>query len=89
MSLKRVVERLGEMEMTSAMIEAGAQLNSNALVQQAVDKLCLFYAPIFLGAAGVPLLNSIESFRPQMARVSVEQLGQDFCFEGYLRDPWV
>jgi diaminohydroxyphosphoribosylaminopyrimidine deaminase/5-amino-6-(5-phosphoribosylamino)uracil reductase len=88
-SLKRVVERLGEMEMTSAMIEAGAQLNSNAVVQQAVDKLCLFYAPIFLGAAGVPLLNSIESSRPHMARVSVEQLGQDFCFEGYLRDPWV
>jgi diaminohydroxyphosphoribosylaminopyrimidine deaminase/5-amino-6-(5-phosphoribosylamino)uracil reductase len=88
-SLRRVIERLGEMEITSAMIEGGSQLASSALGHQTVDKLSLFYAPMFLGAAGVPLLNSIESSRPEWARVSVEQLGQDFWFEGYLRDPWV
>ncbi|HEX3473079.1 MAG TPA: bifunctional diaminohydroxyphosphoribosylaminopyrimidine deaminase/5-amino-6-(5-phosphoribosylamino)uracil reductase RibD [Silvibacterium sp.] len=87
-SLKRALERLGEMELTSAMMEAGAQLNSNALIQQAVDKLSLFYAPLFLGAAGVPITNSIESSKPQWTRLSMEQLGRDFCFEGYLRDPW-
>jgi diaminohydroxyphosphoribosylaminopyrimidine deaminase / 5-amino-6-(5-phosphoribosylamino)uracil reductase len=87
-ALKRVLERLGEMEITSAMIEAGAQLNASALAQQAVDKFSLFYAPVFLGAAGVPVTNSIESFKPQWARLSVKQLGQDFWFEGYLRDPW-
>src|SRR5271165_644945 len=87
-SLKRVLERLGEMEMTSAMIEAGAQLNSNALVQEAVDKLALFYAPVFLGAAGVPLINSTESSKPQWAHLTTGQMGRDFWFEGYLRDPW-
>ena len=87
-SLRRVIERLGEMEITSAMIEGGSQMTSSALGLQAVDKLSLFYAPMFLGAAGVPLLNSVESSKPEWARVSVGQLGQDFWFEGYLRDPW-
>lgn len=88
-SLRRVIERLGEMEITSAMIEGGSQLASSALGPGAVDKLSLFYAPMFLGAAGVPLLNSFDSSRPDWARVSVRQLGQDLWFEGYLRDPWV
>ncbi|MBV8630574.1 MAG: RibD family protein, partial [Silvibacterium sp.] len=87
-SLRRVIERLGEMEITSAMMEGGSQLASSAIGLQAVDKLSLFYAPIFLGAAGLPLTNSIESARPEWARVSVRQLGHDFWFEGYLRDPW-
>ena len=87
-SLRRVIERLGEMEITSAMIEGGSQLSSSALGLNAVDKLSLFYAPMFLGAAGVPLLNSIESSRPEWANVCVQQLGNDVWFEGYLRDPW-
>ena len=87
-SLRRVIERLGEMEITSALIEGGSQLASSALALQAVDKVSLFYAPIFLGAAGVPLLNTFESSRPEWIRVAVEQLGQDLWFEGYLRDPW-
>ena len=87
-SLRRVIERLGEMEITSAMIEGGSQLANSALGLHAVDKMCLFYAPMFLGAAGVPLTNSIESLRPEWARVTARQLGHDFWFEGYLRDPW-
>jgi diaminohydroxyphosphoribosylaminopyrimidine deaminase/5-amino-6-(5-phosphoribosylamino)uracil reductase len=87
-ALKRVLERLGEMEMISAMIEAGSQLNTSALGVQAVDKLSLFYAPVFLGAAGVPLINSTESSKPQWAHLTMGQMGQDTWFKGYLRDPW-
>lgn len=87
-SLKRVIERLGEMQMTSAMIEAGCQLMSSAIGLQAVDKVSLFYAPVFLGAAGVPMLSNAELTKPQWVTVSTEQLGDDFWFKGYLRDPW-
>jgi diaminohydroxyphosphoribosylaminopyrimidine deaminase / 5-amino-6-(5-phosphoribosylamino)uracil reductase len=87
-SLKRVIERLGEMQMTSAMIEAGCQLMSSAVGGQAVDKMSLSYAPVFLGAAGVPMLSNIEFTRPQWVSVSTEQLEEDFWFKGYLRDPW-
>jgi len=87
-SLKRVIERLGEMQMTSAMIEAGCQLMSSAVAAQAIDKVSLFYAPVFLGAAGVPMLSNVELMRPQWVSSSTEQLGEDFWFKGYLRDPW-
>ena len=87
-SLRRVIERLGEMEIISAMIEGGSQLASSALGFHTADKLSLFYSPIFLGAAGVPLFNSTESIKPDWVRTSVRRIGQDFWFEGYLRDPW-
>jgi diaminohydroxyphosphoribosylaminopyrimidine deaminase/5-amino-6-(5-phosphoribosylamino)uracil reductase len=87
-SLKRVIERLGEMQMTSTMIEAGCQLMSSAIGLQAVDKVSLFYAPVFLGAAGVPMLSAIDLTKPQWVSTSTEQLGEDFWFKGYLRDPW-
>jgi diaminohydroxyphosphoribosylaminopyrimidine deaminase/5-amino-6-(5-phosphoribosylamino)uracil reductase len=87
-SLKRVIERLGEMQMTSAMIEAGCQVMSSAVAMQTIDKVSLFYAPVFLGAAGVPMLSSIDMTRPQWVSTTTEQLGDDFWFKGYLRDPW-
>lgn len=87
-SLKRVIERLGEMQMTSAMIEGGCLLMSSAVAGQTIDKVSLFYAPVFLGAAGVPMLSSIDMTRPQWVSTSTEQLAEDFWFKGYLRDPW-
>lgn len=86
--LKRVLERLGELQITSAMVEAGAQVNASALGQQLVDKITLFYAPLFLGTNGVPLVNNVEALRPQLARVSAQLVGRDFRISGYLRDPW-
>jgi len=87
-ALKRVLERLSEMEIISTMIEAGSQLNTSALTVQAVDKLSLFYAPVFLGAAGVPLINTTESSKPQWTHLTTGQMGSDSWFEGYIRDPW-
>lgn len=86
--LKRVLERLGEMQITSAMLEAGSQVNATALSQQLVDKLTLFYAPIFLGPSGVPLTNNAELLKPVLTRTSAQQVGRDFRISGYLRDPW-
>ena len=86
--LKRVLERLGEMGITSAMVEAGSQVNATALTQQLVDKLTLFYAPLFLGTNGVPLVNNIETLKASLTRVSTQQVGRDFRISGYLRDPW-
>lgn len=87
-SLSRVIEQLGEMQITSALLEAGSQLNATALGHQSVDKLSLFYAPIMLGSVGVPLVSSIELWKWPLTQLSVQQFGQDFRIEGYLRDPW-
>jgi diaminohydroxyphosphoribosylaminopyrimidine deaminase / 5-amino-6-(5-phosphoribosylamino)uracil reductase len=88
--LTRVLERLGEMQLTTVMLEAGAQVNSSALNLDLVDKVCLFIAPTFLGSKGVPLLHGLDEFRPNLLmRNTMSPSGPDFRFEGYVRDPWV
>jgi diaminohydroxyphosphoribosylaminopyrimidine deaminase/5-amino-6-(5-phosphoribosylamino)uracil reductase len=85
-SLEAVLQRLGELEITSAMLEAGSQLNTAAL--QFADKLTLFYAPIFLGPTAVPLLETARPIHLQPIRTTVKKIGPDFRLEAWLRDPW-
>jgi riboflavin biosynthesis pyrimidine reductase len=70
------------------MLEAGSRLNSAALVSRIVDKLCLFYAPVFLGSKGVPLLAGSERIEATGGRISWKTIGSDVCFENYIHDPW-
>jgi diaminohydroxyphosphoribosylaminopyrimidine deaminase/5-amino-6-(5-phosphoribosylamino)uracil reductase len=88
LSLKAVLKRLAELPILSAIFEAGSRLNSAALAQQAVDKLCLFYAPVFLGSAGVPLLAAARRIDAAGERISWRTIGSDACFESYIYDPW-
>lgn len=87
-SLKQVFERLGELNILSVMLEAGGQLNSSALGGGHVDKLSLFYAPIFLGPGGVPLLQEEISGLVLPSQPVIECIGQDVRVDAYLRDPW-
>lgn len=87
-SLQHVLNRLGEMQILSAMLEAGSRLNSASLAQGIVDKVCLFYAPCFLGSDAVLLLAGAGRIDAPMERISWMAIGDDVCFEGYLRDPW-
>lgn len=87
-SLAHVFERLGEMKILSAMLEAGGQLNSSALGGSYVDKLTLFYAPVFLGPHGVPLLQDTAPPPPFVAAPSIRCVGNDVRIDAYLRDPW-
>jgi diaminohydroxyphosphoribosylaminopyrimidine deaminase / 5-amino-6-(5-phosphoribosylamino)uracil reductase len=86
-SLPRVLERLGELEITAALLEAGSQLNAAAL--HLVDKVTLFYAPIFLGRDAIPLLHTADSLNLQPLRTTITQFGPDFRLEAWLRDPWL
>lgn len=85
-SLPSVLKRLGELEITSALLEAGSQLNASALSH--ADKLTLFYAPIFLGANAVPLLHTAHPIPLQPIRTTLTPFGADFRLEAWLRDPW-
>lgn len=87
-ALDQVLARLGEMSLVSVMLEAGGQLNSSALAGGYVDKLTLFYAPVFLGPGGVPLLQAQIAMRSLSRPPSVATVGQDVRVDAYLRDPW-
>jgi diaminohydroxyphosphoribosylaminopyrimidine deaminase/5-amino-6-(5-phosphoribosylamino)uracil reductase len=75
-------------EIQSVLIEGGSRLNRVALESGAIDKLTLFYAPIFLGEAGIPLLAGDSSLRPAFERVSTAASGADFRADFCLRDAW-
>lgn len=83
-SLPRTIERLGEMEITSAMLEAGSQLTAAAL-NGCVDKLTLFHAPIYLGSGAVPFIGKVPT---KPVRIQGSSFGPDACFNVWLRDPW-
>lgn len=85
--LQAVMARLGELLITSALLEAGAQLNTAFLNERIVDKLCLYCAPRLLGSAAVPVVTGLDG-EVRMERMRITPHGEDFAIEGYLRDPW-
>jgi diaminohydroxyphosphoribosylaminopyrimidine deaminase/5-amino-6-(5-phosphoribosylamino)uracil reductase len=88
-----VVRHLGELEVTSLLIEGGAMVNWAALAAKVVDKVFLYYAPkILAGTGSVPFAGGtgyrhiheaayVKSFR-------LHRFGEDFAVEGYLKDPY-
>lgn len=87
-SLTQVIKRLGAMDLLSVLLESGAQLNGSALSGQHVDKLTLFYAPIFLGPNAVPLMHETITGPLIYGAPAVTSIGQDIRIDAYLRDPW-
>ncbi len=91
--MRGVVRRLGELVLTSVLIEGGAMVNWAALNAEVVDKVFLYYAPkILAGTGSVPFAGGsgyrhikeaahVKSFR-------LHRFGEDFAVEGYLRDPY-
>ncbi len=88
-SLRALLQYLGEQEILSVLIEAGARLNHSALATDVVDKLYLFQSPRFLGPGSVPMLAGTPAARlPRLLRYSSELLDEDMLIAGYVRDPW-
>ncbi len=88
-----VIQKLGEMEITSLIIEGGALVNWTALAANVVDKVFLFYAPkILAGTGSVPFASGPGFPRiSEAARVhsiSLHRFGEDFAVEGYIKDPY-
>jgi diaminohydroxyphosphoribosylaminopyrimidine deaminase / 5-amino-6-(5-phosphoribosylamino)uracil reductase len=85
--LRDVLFLLGELQVTSLLVEGGAQVHTSALNEGLVDKLMLFYAPQFLGETAVSMLGSLKQAQP-IKDYSLRKFGEDFAFEACLRDPW-
>jgi len=91
--LGHVVERLGELEITSLLIEGGALVNWAALAAGIVDKVFLYYAPKILAGTGSVPFAAGAGFRKiseaaLVRNVVLHRFGEDFAVEGYLRDPY-
>ena len=90
--MNAVVRFLGEMEMTSLMIEGGSMVNGAALASVIVDKVFLYYAPKVLGGTAIPFaagagFASIKD-AAHIKSTRLYHFGEDFAIEGYLKDPY-
>jgi diaminohydroxyphosphoribosylaminopyrimidine deaminase / 5-amino-6-(5-phosphoribosylamino)uracil reductase len=88
--LPAILCRLGQLEITSVMIEGGAIVNAAALAAGVVDKIFFYYAPKILGGDGsVPFATSAAFQNAQQVKgLHLHRFGDDFALEGYLRDPY-
>jgi diaminohydroxyphosphoribosylaminopyrimidine deaminase / 5-amino-6-(5-phosphoribosylamino)uracil reductase len=91
--LHAIMRRLGELEITSVMIEGGSTVNGTALSSGIVDKVFLYYTPKIFGNAGSIPFAAGAGFSqmdgtPQMKQLHLHRFGEDFAVEGYLRDPY-
>jgi diaminohydroxyphosphoribosylaminopyrimidine deaminase/5-amino-6-(5-phosphoribosylamino)uracil reductase len=83
-----VLRHLGDLEITSLIIEGGSNVNGMALASGVVDKVFLYYAPQIMGQDAVPFASGAR-FEPLPVRdVRLHRFGGDFALEGYLRDPY-
>ena len=88
-NIELLMDRLGEMNVTSLLIEGGGKIIASALAAGIVDKVNLFYAPKILGGDdGVPVCRGSgpkkmnDSIRVKDVRL--HQFGEDIMLEGYL-----
>jgi diaminohydroxyphosphoribosylaminopyrimidine deaminase/5-amino-6-(5-phosphoribosylamino)uracil reductase len=89
--LGKVLTELGGREITSVLLEAGAELNGAALDARCVDKVFLYYAPKILGGSdSLPMAagRGARAMHDALAVTAIRRydFGPDFAVEGYLRD---
>ena len=89
--LKRLMEILGEREITSVLVEGGGEVNASAIAAGVVDKVMCFIAPKLIGGRNAPGpiggegISSLSDV-PHLQRVSITPISDsaDFLIEGYL-----
>lgn len=91
--LDDVVRTLGELQITSVLLEGGATVNGAALASAIADKIFFYYTPRILGGSeAVPFASgtgfSALASAPHVRDVRTHRFGEDFAIEGYLRDPY-
>ena len=88
-NLKSCLSKLGEIEMTSLLVEGGSQVNGSFLDEGLIDKLLFFLSPKLLGdhqaleifaGRGVTRLEEAVAIK----KIKTRRIGEDILLEGYL-----
>lgn len=89
-SLSDMLNRIGQMGITSILIEGGSSLAANALKEAVVDKIVYYIAPKIIGGSTAPGPvggSSVDSPEDAIALydVQVTQTGSDIRVEAYIK----
>jgi diaminohydroxyphosphoribosylaminopyrimidine deaminase / 5-amino-6-(5-phosphoribosylamino)uracil reductase len=86
-SLKRVVDLLGEEGVLALLTETGTRLNTALLAGGLVDRVKIFCSPQIMGSDAVPAFRGLN-MPVRLDAADVERHGNDFSVGALLRDPW-
>jgi diaminohydroxyphosphoribosylaminopyrimidine deaminase/5-amino-6-(5-phosphoribosylamino)uracil reductase len=88
---KRLMEILGEREITSVLIEGGGEINASAVAAGVIDKVMCFIAPKLIGGRNAPgpiggegIANLSDASHLQRVNITPIPDSGDFLIEGYL-----
>jgi diaminohydroxyphosphoribosylaminopyrimidine deaminase/5-amino-6-(5-phosphoribosylamino)uracil reductase len=91
LDLLSLLKVLGRENICSVLVEGGARLHGAFLREKLFDYAHLFYAPLFAGDHGVPLIEgySVENrlAAPQLIHSTCKRLGDDMLLSGQLSYP--
>ena len=88
--LQILMEKLGQMEIMSVLLEGGAEVNASALKAEIVDKVMAFIAPKLIGGSGSPGPIGGEGIQylseaVSLTDISVTRVGKDILITGIPR----
>lgn len=88
-SLRHICDELYKRGIVSVLVEGGGEVNSALLREGLIDKIVLFYAPIFIGGKGAFNLIGGKGidFLKDAYRIDIVRLKRfkdDICIEGYV-----
>ena len=88
-TLEDALAQLGAREISSLLVEGGAELAAALLRADLVDALALFLAPRLIGGDGRPVLGALGvnalADAPALLETSVREVGPDVLLEGLLQ----
>lgn len=87
LNMLEVFSKLGDLGITSVLVEGGAQINASLLKHKLVDKILCFVAPKIVGGvaptpitgAGIPLMK--DAYR--LESIEIEKIGNDTLIKAY------
>lgn len=85
-ALTEVLARLGELEVTSLLLEGGAAVHRAAWTSGVVDRVQRYVAPLTLGGDGVRWLDDAVAVA-RLANARVERYGPDVLLQGDVQRP--
>lgn len=85
-----LMKQLGEMNITSLLVEGGSRVLASALADDIADKVFFFYAPKILGGDdGVPICRgkgaALISDAVAVTNIEVHRFDNDVMIEGYIK----
>ena len=85
--LKNLMKELGKLEITSIMIEGGAELNAEAIRSGIVDKILFFISPRMIGK-GLAAIGDLGIKKVDrsinLKNINYRKVGREMLIEGYL-----